>query len=65
MINIDSSKAIVFNKILVVADYDVVSIAIGLALKEISTFEIDYAKYYDEAYLKIKKGSLTMFLMIY
>ena len=45
-----------FNKILVVDDFDGVSLVVGQALKEISSFEINNAKYFDEAYLKIKRG---------
>lgn len=46
------------NKILVVDDFDVVSLAVGQALKEIASFEINNAKYFDEAYLRIKRGLL-------
>lgn len=44
------------NKVLVVDDFDSVSLAVGQVLEEISTFEINNAKYFDEAYLKIKRG---------
>ena len=45
-------------KVLVVDDFDGVSIAVGETLKEISKFEINNAKYFDQAYLKIKRGLL-------
>jgi hypothetical protein len=44
------------NKVIVVDDFDGVSIAVSQALKEISTFEMSNAKYFDDAYLKIKRG---------
>ncbi len=47
-----------FNKILVVDDFDGVSLEVGQVLEEILTFEINNAKYFDEAYLKIKRGLL-------
>jgi len=44
------------NKILVVDNFDVVIIAVKNALEEITDFEIIDVKYYDDAYLKIKKA---------
>ncbi len=44
------------NKILVVDNFDAVTIVVRNALEEITDFEIIDVKYYDDAYLKIKKA---------
>ena len=48
-----------FNKALVVEDFDSVSTTMINAVKEISIREIQLAKYCDEAYLKIRKALLN------
>ena len=48
-----------FNKALVVEDFDSVSTTMINAVKEISIPEIQLAKYCDEAYLKIRKALLN------
>ena len=48
-----------FNKTLVVEDFDSVSTTMINAIKEIHIPEIHLAKYCDEAYLKIRKALLN------
>ncbi|WP_310378226.1 response regulator [Flavobacterium sp.] len=45
-----------FNKVLVAEDLDTISIAVVQALEELSISEIHYAKYCDDAFLKIKRA---------
>lgn len=45
-----------FNKVIVAEDLDSISIAVVQALEELSIGEIHYAKYCDDAFLKIKKA---------
>ena len=45
-----------FNKVLVVEDFDVINKGIVSSLKEIGTKEIQYITYCDEAYLKIRNA---------
>ena len=45
-----------FNKVLVVEDFDVINKGIVSSLKEIGTKEIEYITYCDEAYLKIRNA---------
>jgi len=52
-------KNIMFNKILVVEDFDSVSTTMINALKELSITEIHLAKYCDEADLKVRKKLLN------
>ncbi|MCH3883263.1 MULTISPECIES: response regulator [Tenacibaculum] len=47
-----------FEKILVVEDFDVINSGIKIALEEINVKEVDYVSYCDEAFLKIKKAHL-------
>ena len=48
-----------FNKALVVEDFDSVSTTMINAVKEISVSEIQLAKYCDEAYLKVRKALIN------
>ncbi len=45
-----------FHKVLVAEDFDSISITVVQALNELSTSEIQHAKYCDDAYLKIRKA---------
>lgn len=47
-----------FEKILVVEDFDVINSGIKIALDELNIKEVDYISYCDEAFLKIKSASL-------
>lgn len=47
-----------FEKVLVVEDFDVINNGIKIALEEIAINEVDYISYCDEAYYKIKSASL-------
>jgi two-component system, NarL family, captular synthesis response regulator RcsB len=44
------------NKVLVADSFDCISLSVGQILKQHSIFETDYAKYYDDTYLKIKRA---------
>ena len=45
-----------FNKVLVAEDLDTINLSMVQALKDLNVNEIHYAKYCDEAYLKIKRA---------
>lgn len=45
-----------FNKVLVVEDFDVINSGIKIALDELDIKEVDYISYCDEAFLKIKSA---------
>ncbi|WP_281336127.1 response regulator [Flavobacterium eburneipallidum] len=47
-----------FKKVLVVEDFDSISITVGQALEELAVSEIHHAKYCDDALLRIKKAQL-------
>lgn len=47
-----------FEKVLVVEDFDVINSGIKIALDELNIKEVDYVSYCDEAFLKIKKAFL-------
>ena len=47
-----------FEKVLVVEDFDVINNGIKIALEEIAIKEVDHISYCDEAYYKIKSASL-------
>ncbi|HSN47288.1 MAG TPA: response regulator [Flavobacterium sp.] len=43
-------------KVLVAEDFDSISVTVGKALEELSVSEVHFAKYCDDAFLKIKKA---------